>query len=109
MIKESEHLKSIIQQNVNIVIKSFLKIRKLNLTKNRVIQNSETDIEKMFKELHSQKEEEKANFILQCMKLIESGECDLQEMRFLFEEICKVIDPVKPEPEYKLQLKGAAS
>jgi E3 ubiquitin-protein ligase UBR4 len=41
--------------------------------------------------------------------LIESGECDLQEMRFLFEEICKVIDPVKPEPEYKLQLNRAQS
>jgi hypothetical protein len=23
-------------------------------------------------------------------------------MRFLFEEICKVIDPVKPEPDYSL-------
>lgn len=41
MIKESSHLKGIIQGNVNIVIKSFLKIRKLNLTKNKVIQNSE--------------------------------------------------------------------
>lgn len=102
MIKESTHLKGIIQHNVNIVIKSFLKIRKLNLTKNKVIQNSETEIEKMFNELHSQRDEEKANFILQCIKLIERGDCDSQEMRFLFEEICKVIDPVKPEPEYKL-------
>jgi Mg2+/Co2+ transporter CorB len=76
MIKESTHLKGIIQQNVNIVIKSFLKIRKLNLTKNKVIQNSETEIEKMFNELHSQRDEEKANFILQCIKLIESGDCD---------------------------------
>ena len=49
MIKESVHLKGIIYQNVNIVIKSFLKIRKLNLTKNKVIQNSEVEIEKMFK------------------------------------------------------------
>jgi E3 ubiquitin-protein ligase UBR4 len=109
MIKESTHLKGIIQHNVNIVIKSFLKIRKLNLTKNKVIQNSETEIEKMFNELHSQRDEEKANFILQCIKLIESEDCDSQEMRFLFEEICKVIDPVKPEPEYKLQLKGTPS
>jgi len=109
MIKESSHLKGIIQGNVNIVIKSFLKIRKLNLTKNKVIQSSEQEIEKMFKELHSQKEDEKANFIRQCMQLIESGECDYQEMRFLFEEMCKVIDPVKPEPEYKVQLKGTAS
>jgi E3 ubiquitin-protein ligase UBR4 len=56
----------------------------------------------MFRELHSEKEEEKANFILSCIKLIEGGDCDTQEMRFLFEEICKVIDPVKPEPDYLL-------
>ena len=109
MIRESSHLKGLVQSNVNIVIKSFLKVRKLNLIKNKVIQNSEGEIEKMFKELHSQLEEEKANFILNCLKIIESGECDNQEMRFLFEEICKVIDPVKPEPEYKLQLNRAQS
>jgi E3 ubiquitin-protein ligase UBR4 len=63
----------------------------------------------MFKELHSQREEERENFILECIKFIESGECDNQEMRFLFEEICKVIDPVKPEPEYLLNLTKAQS
>ena len=100
-------MKSIIQKNVNIVIKSFLKIRKLNLTKNKVVQQSETEIEKMFKELHSQREEEKENFLLECVKIIESSECDNQEMRFLLEEMCKVIDPVKPEPEYMLHLTRA--
>ncbi len=30
-------------------------------------------------------------------------------MRFLFEEMCKVIDPVKPEPEYFLHLTRAQS
>jgi hypothetical protein len=34
------------------------------------------EIEKMFKELHSQREEEKEKFILECIKLIESAECD---------------------------------
>jgi len=37
MIKESTVLKSIIQRNVSIVIKSFLRVRKLNLTKNKVV------------------------------------------------------------------------
>jgi hypothetical protein len=37
MIKESDNLKRRIQNNVNIVIKSFLKVKKLNLTKNKVI------------------------------------------------------------------------
>jgi E3 ubiquitin-protein ligase UBR4 len=109
MMKDSEILKKVVQSNVTIVIMSYLRIRKLNLTKNKTIQNCEVEIEKMFKELHSQREEEKENFIIECMKIIESGECDLQEQRFLLEEICKVIDPVKPEPIYLLNLNKAPS
>ena len=107
MIKESSWLMDIIRRNVSLVIKSFLKIRKLNLTKNKVIQNSEVEIEKLFKQLHSEREDEKKHFILECIMLIEAGECDLQEQRFIFEEVCKVIDPVKPEPVYLLNLNKA--
>ena len=53
MIKESSILKLILSMNVTIVIKMFLKIRKLNLTKNKTVKNCEIEIEKMFKELHS--------------------------------------------------------
>jgi hypothetical protein len=76
------------------VIKSFLKVKKLNLLKNKVIQNAEGELEKMFNELHSEKEEEKSNFILHCIKIIESGDCEQQDMRFLFERIAKIINPV---------------
>lgn len=76
MIKESEFLKTIIKSNVFLVVKSFLKIRKLNLTKNKIVQNCEIEIEKMFKELHSEKDDEKENFILECIVIIESGTCD---------------------------------
>jgi hypothetical protein len=30
----------------------------------------------MFKELHSEKEEEKEKFIIECIMIIESGQCD---------------------------------
>ena len=63
----------------------------------------------MFKELHSEKEDEKEKFIIECMRIIDSGECDTQEQRFLFEEICKVIEPIKPEPVYLLNLNKAAT
>lgn len=36
MVKESAYLKNIISNNVSLVIKSFLKIRKLNLIKNKL-------------------------------------------------------------------------
>ena len=63
----------------------------------------------MFKELHSQKDEEKENFILECLMIIESGQCDSQEQRFLFEEICRVINPPKPDPVYYMNLNKAPS
>lgn len=52
-MKESDYLKRIVKKNVFLVIKSFLKIRKLNLTKNKTVSNCEIEIEKLFKELHS--------------------------------------------------------
>jgi hypothetical protein len=42
-----------------------------------MVQNSEIEIERMFKELHSEKEEDRGKFILECMKIIESDECDM--------------------------------
>lgn len=54
----------------------FLKIRKLNLTKNKTVKNCEVEIEKMFKELHSEQEEDKGKFIIDCLQIIDSGECD---------------------------------
>jgi hypothetical protein len=59
--------------------------------------------------LHSEKDEDKEAFIIECIKIIESGECDLQEQRFLFEEMCRVISPEKPDPVYQLNLNKAQS
>ncbi len=84
------------------MIKSFLRVRKLNLTKNKAVQQSEAEIERIFKELLAQSEDGKTEFLFEGLKLIAGGSCDNKEMRFLLEEMCKVIDPVKPEPEYQL-------
>lgn len=40
---------------------------------------------------------------------MEDGDCDLKECRFLFEDICKMINPVKPEYEYFVSLRKARS
>jgi len=63
----------------------------------------------MFKQLHSDKKEDKEAFIQQCMAVATDEECDDQELRFLFEEVCKVIAPEKPEPNYQLNLNKAPS
>ena len=49
MVKDSAFLTGKIQANVDLVIKSYLKIRKLNLTRNKLVQDSEVELEKMFK------------------------------------------------------------
>lgn len=97
------------QRNIRVVIKSLLKLKKLNLVKNRHIRNCEEQIQGIFNQLQAENEEDKKNFVKECLTLVESGECDLKESRFLFEDICKLINPVKPQQEYFLHLQKARS
>ena len=92
------------QQNVRVVLKTLLRLKKLVLVKNKQITNCEDQINGIFKKLHSENDTDKHNFIKECLSLIESGDCDLQEARYVFEDICKMIVPVKPEMEYYLHL-----
>jgi hypothetical protein len=59
--------------------------------------------------LHCERQEDKENFISECIRLMEDGDCDLKECRFLFEDICKMISPAKPEYDYFLTLRKARS
>lgn len=104
-----EKLVAIVQKNICVVIKSLLKLKKLNLMKNKQVQNCQEQIQGIFNQLHCERQEDKENFISECVKLMEDGDCDLKECRFLFEDICKMISPVKPEYEYFLSLRKARS
>ena len=77
--------------------------------KNKQIKNCEEQINRIFEKLHSENDSDKSNFIKECLSLIQSGDCDLQEARYLFEDICKMIVPAKPELEYFLHLQKARS
>lgn len=52
-------------------IKSFLNIKKLFLLKNKALIDCEHKINKMFKEMNADSDEEKEKFILACLKLTE--------------------------------------
>ena len=95
------------KKQVKLVIKSYIKLRKLNLVKNRLVNIVEQEIEKIFKEMNSEKMEDKENFIIEFTSILNEGECDDQESRFLCEEICKILVPVKSEPVYLLNLNKA--
>jgi len=109
MMNDKPALTTIVQQNVRIVLKTLLKLKKLTLVKNKQITNCEDQINGIFKKLHSENDADKSNFIKECLGLIESGDCDLQEARYVFEDICKMIVPAKPEYEYYLHLQKARS
>lgn len=97
-------LTEIVQEQVRVVLKTLLKLKKLNLVKNKQIKNCEEQINRIFEKLHSENDSDKSNFIKECLSLIQTGDCDLQEARYLFEDICKMIVPAKPELEYFLHL-----
>ena len=87
---------------MRVVLKTLLKLKKLTLVKNKQLANCEDQINGIFKKLHSESTVDKSNFIKECLGLISSGDCDLQEARYLFEDICKMIVPAKKELEYFL-------
>ena len=88
-------------------IKSLLNIRKLFLLRNKTLINCENQINEMYKQISSDSEEEKEKFIMACIKLTQ--ECDKQEVTFLYEHIKNIIDPVKPIPEYFMNLQKLSS
>ena len=100
MMKGRAKLIEIVKKNIFVIIKSSLKLKKLNLMKNKQVRNCEDQIQGIFEQLHSDRVEDKENLIRECLRLIESGTCDLKECRFLVEDICKIVLPVKPEVEY---------
>ena len=59
------------------MLKTLLRLKKLTLVKNRQIKNCEEQINGIFETLHSENDSDKSNFIKECMRLIESGDCDL--------------------------------
>lgn len=85
-----------------ITIKSLLRIKKMFLLKNKTLIACEKQINGLFKEINADSEEEKEKFILACVKL--TKECDKQEITFLYENIKNIIDPVKPIPNYMMNL-----
>ena len=90
-----------------VTIKSLLNLRKLFLLRNKTLINCENQINEMFKQISSDSEEEKEKFIMACIKLTQ--ECDKQEVTFLYEHIKNIIDPVKPIPEYFMNLQKLSS
>lgn len=77
MMKDQPILTQIVQENVKVILKTLLKLKKLTLVKNKQIQNCEEQINGIFEKLHSDNEHDKSNFIKECLSLISSGDCDL--------------------------------
>lgn len=109
IIQSAPYVKDLVAQQVKLVIKSFIKVKKLNLVKNKLVGIVETEIEKIFKEMNSDKVEDKEKFISEFTSILNEGECDDEESRFLCEEISQILVPIKPDPVYFLNINKASS
>jgi len=70
MIQSAPYIKSLVQKQVRLVIRSYIKLRKLNLVKNKLVNTVEQEIEKIFKEMNSEKQEDKEAFIIEFTSLL---------------------------------------
>lgn len=70
MIQKAPYIKSLVKKQVRLVIRSYIKLRKLNLVKNKLVLNVEQVIEKIFNEMNSEKQEDKEAFIIEFTSLL---------------------------------------
>ena len=81
-------------------IKSLLSIQKCSYLKLKHL--SPDKINKIFEEMNSDSDEDKAKLILTWILIIE--EWDKREAALLYKHINSIIDPVKPIPNYQINL-----
>ena len=93
------------KQLANSVINSFLNSLKIQFVKNKVIAESQEFLEKLFDQLHLESfEEQKSNFLLECIEALFQRHNDPLAQSFIIQNITRIIAPSKPEPLYYLRL-----
>ena len=63
----------VVRNDVRVVIKSQLKLKKLSLVTNKSIRTCEEQINEIFQQLHSDNDQDKTIFIRECFKLIDAS------------------------------------
>jgi hypothetical protein len=105
---EQEWARKELRRGLSQVIRSLLNVRRLTLMKNKVIAESQEYLERLFETLHTDcSSEERNEFITQCVAATKAS--DQAARVFLYEQICKIIAPKRPDPVYFLHLSKSAS
>ena len=93
------------QKLANLIINSFLNVRKIQFVKNKVISESQEYLERLFDQLHMDcSEDQRLNFLQECVKALIESKDDLLAQVFLVQQIVRVVEPTKPEPLYYMRL-----
>jgi E3 ubiquitin-protein ligase UBR4 len=93
------------QKLANLIISSFLNVRKIQFVKNKVISESQEYLEKLFDHLHMDcSEDQRLNFLQECVQALIGINNDVLAQVFLVQQIIRVVEPTKPEPVYYMRL-----
>ena len=96
-----------------ILLHALLCVRGLVMQKTAVTHECATKLQPLLTSLHESSEPDRRRFMAACVSSMrehaEGRTSDGRSLIFLFEQLCSLVCPERPEPEYKLMLNKAST
>lgn len=84
------------------VLEGFLGLRSVILQKTKLVDNSLKLLSELLNKLKSDSEEDNKSFMKACIVALRKQNIDERTQTFIFEQLCNIVCPIKPEPVYHL-------
>ncbi|GAM27937.1 hypothetical protein SAMD00019534_111130 [Acytostelium subglobosum LB1] len=91
------------------VLDAFLSLRGIIIQKNKLTEDSVKQLQDIMKSLNSETNEDNKKFIAANIKALNKHINNGRTPIFIFEQICNIVCPVKPEPVYNMILTKAST
>merc|ERR1712137_758387 len=85
------------------LLDGFLSLRGIIVQKTKLTDDSATKLISLLKSLHGENEQDNQLFMVACIKALDKHKTGRTPI-FIFEQLCNIVCPTKPEPEYLLSL-----
>ncbi|KAF2077723.1 hypothetical protein CYY_000970 [Polysphondylium violaceum] len=86
------------------VLDAFLCLRGVLVQKNKLTEDSVKQLQELMKSLNTESVEDNKKFMTANIKALDKHRNDGRTPIFIFEQLCNIVCPVKPEPVYQLIL-----
>eukprot|EP00742_Colponemidia_sp_Colp-10_P004531 GILJ01004836.1.p1 GENE.GILJ01004836.1~~GILJ01004836.1.p1 ORF type:complete len:2747 (+),score=454.59 GILJ01004836.1:625-8241(+) len=87
-------------------IDAFLRVRGYVWQKNKLIDDSRQLLQELFSTIQSSSDQDKQRFMAICIRCLDRYDDGVTPL-FIFEQLCNIVCPEKPEPTYLLNLNKA--